>query len=311
MSKRDRLMAEVGGNVEESTGGTATAAPPRAAAGPAPRPSRMMGVERSKDVAQIELGRLMPDPQQPRKEFGEKELDRLAESLKAKGQLQPIRVRWSQEASMYQIIMGERRYRAALRAGLPSLACVIHDGPIGPADVLAIQMVENVHRDDLKPVEQARAIERLKKEFGWNQQRVADELGMSQGAVAKTLALLKLAPEIQERVDSGKISKVAGQQIARVEPEAQAAVAAQVETGHLTEEETADVVKTAGPKRSRAGKGMAPRKKAAPKKPTSYAHNFDGIKIVATRGRGFTAAELRPAVASLLGRLDAEMGAVA
>jgi ParB family transcriptional regulator, chromosome partitioning protein len=310
-TKKEKILAEVGGNIAESTGGMPAPLASRVApASPAPRPARMQGVERARNVAEIAVERIMPDPDQPRKDFPEKELDRLAESMKAKGQLQPIRVMWNPEASMYRIIMGERRYRAAMKAGLPTLSCVIHDGPLGPAELLTIQMIENVHREGLSAIEQAHAMERLKVENNWNQTTLAHELCMSQGAVAKTLALLKLPEEIQSKVESGKISKHAARQIARVDsPEAQARVASAVEKGSLTVEETAEVVK-ASPRRAPKSKPRA-AKRPAPKKATTWAHNFDGIKILATRGRGLTPADLRPALASALERIDSEIGAVA
>jgi ParB family chromosome partitioning protein len=312
-TKKERLMAEVGGNIAESTGGQMPAALASrvAPASPAPKPARMQGVERSKNVAEISIDRIMPDPDQPRKEFGEKELERLGDSMKAKGQLQPIRVMWNPEASMYRIIMGERRYRAAIRAGMTTLSCVIHDSPLEPAEVLAIQMIENVHRDDLKPVEQARAVERLKAQFGWNQTRVAQELGVSQASVARMLSLLKLPEDVQERVDSGRIGRMAGHHIARADPASQSRVAESVESGRLTQEETAAVVEVA-PKRAGGGKSRSKKSGAnpSPAKRTSYAHNFDGIKILATRARGLTEAALLPAAESLVDRLKAAIGAV-
>ena len=102
-----------------------------AAAAPA-GPDRLQGVARSKNAAEIPVDRIGPDPDQPREEFDAEALGRLAESLKTRGQLQPIRVRWDEEQGAYVIVCGERRWRAAELAGLPTMSCVIVDGPGRP-----------------------------------------------------------------------------------------------------------------------------------------------------------------------------------
>jgi ParB family chromosome partitioning protein len=123
MSRIDKFTAKLGGNIRESMGAASTGA-----GGPLPSPAvgpaQYQGITRPKEALTIPIGRIIPDPDQPRKEFEEGLLDDLAASMKARGQLQPIRVRWSQESDRWVIIAGERRYRAAVKAGLPSLLCV-------------------------------------------------------------------------------------------------------------------------------------------------------------------------------------------
>ena len=97
----------------------------------------------------------MPDPGQPRTEFDPEAIDRLAASLKVRGQLQPCRVRWVEEEGRYMIVVGERRWSAARRAGLASIACVVVQDGASREDILEDQIVENALRDDLKPVEMA------------------------------------------------------------------------------------------------------------------------------------------------------------
>ena len=86
----------------------------------------------------IPIEKIQSDPDQPREEFESEALDRLAESLKVRGQLQPIRVRWDEGRGVYVIIIGERRWRAAVQAGLPTMSCVVHDGSVDPGELLAL-----------------------------------------------------------------------------------------------------------------------------------------------------------------------------
>src|SRR5207249_7789662 len=106
-------------------------------------PARMVGITKAKNVAVIAIDRIVPDPEQPRKEFDEASLDRLAESLKTRVQLQPIVVRWDEGQGVYVLICGERRWRAAPRAGLAALSCVVWDKPITPEELRMLQLIEN------------------------------------------------------------------------------------------------------------------------------------------------------------------------
>ena len=115
---------------------------------------------KSKNAVEIPLEKIT-DRDQPRDEFDAEALGRLAESLKARGQLQPIRVRWDQGSERYMIVVGERRWRAAQDGGIALAGAVVVDGPIATAELLAIQLVENCLREDLKPVEQAKAYKAL------------------------------------------------------------------------------------------------------------------------------------------------------
>ncbi len=131
MSKLDELRRSAVGNIDESMGGgrpPGAAIPREYSGGPKPPPARFQDIRRRSDVSDIPVAKIVADPDQPRKHFDPDALDRLAASLKAKGQLQPIRVRWSEGLGHYVVIVGERRFQAALRAGIASLACVVVDG---------------------------------------------------------------------------------------------------------------------------------------------------------------------------------------
>ena len=206
MGKADELLRTMGGAILESASHRgAPAAMPAASAGSAMNPDRLAGVTRSKAALEIPLAKIGADPDQPREEFEEDALARLAESIRTKGLLQPISVRWVEGRGSYVIIAGERRWRAATMAGLTSLSCVVVDRPIPPGELLALQCVENLLREDLRPIEQAKAFRTLMDINGWSGNQLAKELGISQPAVVAALKLLSLPEPVQDLVESGNL----------------------------------------------------------------------------------------------------------
>jgi ParB family chromosome partitioning protein len=257
MGKMDQLRRSAGGNVAESMGaGLEAGAPmlvPGSGAGPRPAPAHLIGVVRSKDVAQIQLDRIAADPDQPREDFDAESMNRLAESMKARGQLQPIRVRWDEGRGVYVIVCGERRWRAAGLAGLPSVACVIVDGPLSASDLLAIQLVENALREDLKPIEQAKAYRLLMERNGWSTRQVARELSVAQPQVVRTLALLSLPEAVKAQVEQGALAPATAYEIGKLgDADAAAALAEQVVAEKLTRQEAVAAVR-----QRKSGRGAA------------------------------------------------------
>ena len=247
MSKRDILMQGVA-NVRESMGDfgpVVRGAPPsESAPGPRALPAHLQGVVRSKDVSQIDLDRIVRDPDQPREEFDDDALERLAQSLRTRGQLQPIRVRWSDEQSLYVIICGERRWRAAQRAGLPSLACVVAAEPLSRDDLLAVQLVENAVREDLRPIEQALSYRRLMEAKGWGVRQVAAELAVHHAQVVRALALLDLPEAVREQVEQGALAPATAYEIAKLpEPSMQTEMAEAAVSEGLKRSEVAERVR--------------------------------------------------------------------
>lgn len=282
MGKLNDLMAAVGNHVDESMGrGASPGSNPTPAAGV---PARWAGVARAKDVVLIPPDRIDRDPGQPREEFDEESLQRLAESLKTRGQLQPIRVRWDEDRGVYVVIAGERRWRAARMAGIATLAAVVVEGAIDPAELLAVQLVENALREDLQPVEQARAYRRLMDTKGWSTRHLAAELAVSQAAVVKALALLELPEPVQDRVDRGELSAAAAYQIARAPASLQAELAEAVVAEGLGRDEVAEVVQAV-----RARRPAAPRRRPEP-----IRYDLDGgsVTIRWTRADGPSAAKM-------------------
>jgi ParB family chromosome partitioning protein len=179
---------------------TSPAVPPVAApSGAAVAPAREATPAGPQEVA-IDL--IEPSPYQPRTKFREEALDELARSIQASGIIQPIVVR--PVGSRFQLITGERRWRAAQRAGLTKVSAIIRQVP----DNLALEMtlVENIQREDLNAIEAARAFERLMEEFQLTQEIVAERTGKDRATVANAIRLLKLEPKIREWIEEGKLT---------------------------------------------------------------------------------------------------------
>lgn len=151
---------------------------------------------------QIDIDLIEPSPYQPRTRFREEALDELARSIQSSGIIQPLVVR--PIGNRFQLIAGERRWRAAQRAGLTSVTAIVRQVP----DELALEMtlVENIQREDLNAIEQARAFERLMDEFNATQEAVAERTGKDRATVANAIRLLKLEPTIQDWIEEGKLT---------------------------------------------------------------------------------------------------------
>ena len=151
---------------------------------------------------ELDIDLIEPSPYQPRTRFREEALDELARSIKSSGIIQPLVVR--PIGSRFQLIAGERRWRAAQRAGLTKVSAIVRQVP----DELALEMtlVENIQREDLNAIEAARAFERLMDEFQLTQEMVAERTGKDRATVANAVRLLKLEPTIQDWIEEGKLT---------------------------------------------------------------------------------------------------------
>jgi ParB family transcriptional regulator, chromosome partitioning protein len=162
-----------------------------------PMPAQAQGALRDVPIDQLKPGRY-----QPRSHMQHETLLELAESIKAQGVMQPILARPVRDGG-YEIIAGERRWRAARMAGLGDVPVLVRD--IADHEALAAALIENIQREDLNALEEAQGIERLVKEFGLTHQRVAETLGRSRAAVTNLLRLLELAPPVRELLAEGRI----------------------------------------------------------------------------------------------------------
>lgn len=245
MGKLEEMMNSVGGNIGESMGasrlsGTVPSTAPKMPYGG--MPPRLQGIAKNKDAADIPVEKVVPDHDQPREEFDEGALARLAESLKSRGQLQPIRVRWDEGRAAYMILVGERRWRAARMAGLSTVSAIIVEGHMEPGELLAVQLIENCLREDLGPVEQAKAFRALMDRNGWSTRQVADELAITQSNVVRALAILDLPESVRDQVDRGKLSPTTAYEISKVgDPLAQEELGRRVVQEKLTGAEIKEI----------------------------------------------------------------------
>ena len=227
--------------------------------------------------------------------------------VKQRGQLQPIRVRWDEGRGVYVLVCGERRWRAARMAGLPTLTCVIMEGTIDLGELLALQLVENLLREDLQPIEQARAFRALMDRNGLVGQPACAELGIAQSNVVRALALLELPSGIQEKVEQGELSPSTAYEISKApDVESQVEVAARVVADGLTRSEAIEAVRQAAGRRpsqkTAKGRGAKARKVTERTFRTSA-----GYKITIENRRGIEPASLAAALRETFDRVEAEI----
>ena len=259
MGLKDTLTARLGDRMRASMGAVPAPEPGAAPPGPpgtiAQAPAKHDGVKAYRAAAMIPIDRLAPDPDQPRKTFPDEEIDRMADSLRSRGMLQPIRARWDAEIARWVIVAGERRFRAARRAGWAEVPCITVDAPLTKADILVDQLVENCLREDLPPLEQAGAFKALMDANGWSARQLAVELNVSHQTVGRALGLLKLPDDIRGRVERGELSPRSAAEIATLDqPEDQRAIAGLAVSGGLNRDQVADAVKAKKAGRPAAGK---------------------------------------------------------
>lgn len=212
-SKKESLLGRISGGLSDSVGireGEKTL--PTYQQGGAPRTNYV----RARDTGEIELSEIIPDPEQPRKEFDRTELENLAASIKKHGLLQAIRVRWSDQHGKWIITAGERRFRAHQIAELDRIKCTFDDSGADENTVRSQQIIENVLREDLTGIELAEALKHLMDTNKWSAKQVGQELNISAGKVSRALALLKLPQEVQEQVRDGSISPTTAYDLTRV-----------------------------------------------------------------------------------------------
>jgi ParB family chromosome partitioning protein len=152
--------------------------------------------------AEIEIDEIRPNPFQPRLKFDDQTIEELAQSIRESGIVQPVLV--APEEDHYKIIVGERRWRAAQKAGLRKIPVLIRNIP--KEKQLEISLIENIHREELNPLEIAGAYQRLIEEQGYTQQEIAEKVGKDRTSVTNYVRLLKLPREIQDRINGGDIS---------------------------------------------------------------------------------------------------------
>ncbi|HEU4344168.1 MAG TPA: ParB/RepB/Spo0J family partition protein [Candidatus Binatia bacterium] len=150
----------------------------------------------------LDVDRITPSPFQPRRIFDDAKIEELAASIRNQGIVQPLVVR--PKGDQFELIAGERRWRAAMRAGLKEVPVVIREA--SDHEALQLALVENLQREDLNPIEEASGYRRLQDEFHWSQEEMAEKIGKSRPAVANALRLLSLPAEVQQEVAAGNLA---------------------------------------------------------------------------------------------------------
>lgn len=197
--------------------------------------------EKKNEILSIKISKVEPNREQPRKQFDEDSLLELAESIKQYGVLQPLLV--LQKDDYYEIVAGERRWRAAKLAGIKEIPVVIRE--YSQQQIVEISLIENIQREDLNPIEEAAAYKRLLEEFHLKQDEIADRVAKSRTAVTNSLRLLKLEEKVQEMlIDEMLTTGHARALLAITDPEQQVELANQIFDKKLSVRETEKLVKS-------------------------------------------------------------------
>jgi ParB family chromosome partitioning protein len=230
------------------------------------------GILKDERFAELELEDVKPNPFQPRMKFDDKTIDELAQSIRETGIVQPVIV--APEDDHYKIIVGERRWRAAQRAGLRKIPVLIRNIP--KEKQLEVSLIENIHREELNALEIAQAYQRLIDEHGYAQQELADKVGKDRTSVTNYLRLLKLPAEIQDRLTDGAISMGhARALLALEEPAAQLYACRQVIERSLSVRNTEALVNRL--------KRRAPRAQRSLADPDLHALQEEMLKVLGTK----------------------------
>lgn len=186
-------------------------------------------------VVDLELSKVIANPEQPRKEFDDEALHELADSIKEKGVIQPIIVQPNGDGT-YQIVAGERRYRASKILGRESIPSIIRNYSI--EEKMEIALIENIQREGLNPIEEAMAYKDLMERFNLNQEEVAKKIGKNRSTVANCLRLLKLPQKIIDAISAGKLSAGHARTILSVQSDQQESLYQAIQEGNLSVRDT-------------------------------------------------------------------------
>jgi ParB family chromosome partitioning protein len=315
MSKADEMRRSMAGALRETASHRpAPAAMPTLSIGSALGGERTRGTIRSKTSLDIPVDRVEADPNQPREIFDEEEHRRLTESVRRRGIRMRITVRWSEERSHYLVVAGERRLRAARAAGLETVPCDVIEDDLSESDILILQGIENLIRDDLKPIEQAKLFRTLLAANNWTQKDLQEEFGISQPTISQTLSLLDLPESVQAQVEGGQLAATVAADIASKidDPDEQQEIAEEVVSGAKTRAEAKAMVRerVASKSKGESGKGRGGKATSKPKAKLPIERTIRttaGLKIVARARKGFDGATLAKALREALETVEGEL----
>jgi ParB family chromosome partitioning protein len=228
--------------------------PPERAAGAPPGPSSGYG---EGNVFSCPIDKIVPQRGQPRQHFDSEKLDELASSLREHGLLEPLVVRRRPGQDDFELIAGERRWRAAQRADMKQVLVVVRD--VSAKDAFELALIENIQREDLDPIEFAEAMDRLVKEHGYTQDTLAQRVGKDRSTIANALRLLRLPANVREKVVMGELSEGHARALLGAPDDKQLSdLAEKVVRGRLSVRQTEALVRTAKDgKTTLGGRGAA------------------------------------------------------
>ncbi len=276
--------------------------------------SRIVEPERDAEITLLDVTTLSPNAHQPRQHFDEAALQELAASIKAQGLIQPVLVRPRETAGQYEIVAGERRWRACTLAGLSQIECIVR--PMDDYESMAIALIENLQREDLNPMEEARALGRIKEYFQITQEDLADKIGKSRPAVTNCLRLLKLPESVQAMLETNVLSAGHARALLGIEdPKVIEFLADMVRAKNLTVRATEELVKKFK-NNQLSTQGKPARSKSAPQDIHGLAQNLSqrytgAITCSGTEHKGrivlsYASTEEREQLTILFGRMVAE-----
>lgn len=226
------------------------------------------------DINFIEIDEIAPNESQPRKTFNKEKLEELARSIKTHGVIQPIVVR--KQGSHYEVVAGERRWRAARIAGLSEVPCIVRE--LTDEQNMLVAIIENVQREDLNPIEEARGIRAMIEDYELTQDEVAKAVSKSRPYITNALRMLKLPDAVLDMVSVGKLSAGHARAILSAKEEEQTEIAKHVETKGLSVRE-AEKLSKKGLSFDRKKPGKHPTKNAAVKQIESELSSALGTKV--------------------------------
>ncbi|MBQ6399717.1 MAG: ParB/RepB/Spo0J family partition protein [Clostridia bacterium] len=207
-------------------------------------------------VREIDIGELDPNPGQPRKQFNETGLEELADSVREQGILQPLLV-VATGNGRYRIVAGERRFRAARKAGLSTVPCIVRD--LDEAREMEVALIENLQREDLNPLDEALGIKMLMDQYGYTQEKAAQRIGKNRSTIANSQRLLTLPEEVMNMLRDGRLTAGHARAVLSIRDQGEEA---QIEMARRISEEKMNV---------RKAEDLTSRKKAGSKKPRKEA----------------------------------------
>ncbi len=232
-------------------------------------------------IKYIALDDLHPNRMQPRKHFDEAKLEELAESLKAHGLIQPVIVRETDDG--YEIVAGERRWRAAAKAGLQTIPCVVKD--LTDEENLFAALIENTQREDLNAIEEAQAYSEMVEQYGLTQEQISKSVGRSRPYIANSLRLLGLPEEIRAMVISGSLSGGHARTLAAIDDEdLQKKLANKAKDGKMSVRSLEKAITDSGKRKARRGRMRDPEIRSAEEKLSAAVGGK--VHLPASRKRG-------------------------